>query len=394
MDALPNWEYWLDEFLENHDNETWLERYDHYVDDTLLIALGVPRRALDGITGVLSIYKRRLEQGHYKKLQLMLQRALLVAQNLNDSAMQSELWHMLGDMQVRQGLARSAALALEHARVRAADRVDEAEDRMNLLKIYMAIIRLQLYRRDPAFRPRHIGTAIKLARELKSPDVLPELYQALVYVYCSRGEIRRAEYYARRALKLWEKQGNTTEMAHTAYVLGSACRHQAHDLKKARHYLDMAGDLYARTNARSQYFLITYEQGTLLLEKKEYAEALLWLDDTLREYHLLGQEREIHLAILQHARGTALMYMGRYDEALELFDTAEAIWQKHGDEYSLAKLCNDRGYIALLQKQYAAARDYLHQALQTCEKLEQAADVTTLQEIIQGNLKDLDAASP
>jgi CHAT domain-containing protein/Tfp pilus assembly protein PilF len=109
-----------------------------------------------------------------------------------------------------------------------------------------------------------------------------------------------------------------------------------------------------------------YQEGSLLLQKADYAEALTRLEAALRIYRGLGSRADEGAVLNQIGR--AHRRMGHYARALEFFQQSLSIWQETDDQFSEAITLNNIALAYVGLGKYTQALEYLQQALALKQK--------------------------
>jgi tetratricopeptide (TPR) repeat protein len=379
---------WLSRATHHHQDFAWLSENIEEIYEALRADIHRPPTLHRAIDTLLLIYPYLLTRNDLHRWTMLLDDALSEATDrLRDETMQMRLYQHIGQSYTRLGQPQTARVAFGAALVRA----EEQKLHDSMLKAYIGLFQIQMYRQVSDFTPELIQKALALANTHSDWAVRAALYQAIAFGYNYRRETMMTLGYGQTAYAYYNALGNKAEMARTAYELASACR-QAKRFDQAQRFLEQAKTLYAQTHEKLQYTLTTYEQGAVYVEQGLYEEAEQWMTTALDELvRLEPPHYKVHSVAVCY-QGLALAQIGlkKYDEARSNLEIALGMWQRLDNKYELASTLNALGYITGRQGQKEAALEDFRKALRLCDELPDSASKHYLIDNLRASIRELE----
>lgn len=298
------------------------------------------------------------ELSEYDQALLIIHKSLSLRKHIGDSLLIAECWKFLGTTHRSMSSIDSAEYYLAHVK-RIATTYTDPE-----LLIFHLINEGEL-----SFAKGDMLNTIKAyqeALEMLSQHKFKR-YQALTLkrigqVYDQLGDFERSNNYFLQALSLEEELQSIHEVARSYALIGWGYAHQR-NYDQADQYAKKSIAIMRHVNDKVGIAYVHNLMGTLALEQKEYANALIYFDSALsvrRTYHLAVYE-----ASTLENKGYVFEALNRSAEALAVHQQASAIYTRTNNLRRLAKSLNNIGVVYLEEKKFNEAERFINKALYT-----------------------------
>lgn len=363
---------WLEEVKHHYANHEWLTANRNKLYKTILRALIFDPAVDCAIEALVLVYPHyALTSTDFRRWSLLLQDALVQAQNIKDNTAQTQLWMQIGQGFILSGNYKTARGAFENALRRA----EESEVMEMVMAAYIGLLEIQSLRHANDFMPGLVGNALKFSEQVSSLQLKAALHQVLAIIYTQRGEIRQALEHGQMAYAYWGKLDNKMEMDRMAYIMAHAYR-VIWRIDLAERFLDlMTHAQYARHDG-----LRFYLKGVIRLDCQDYRAALKFLSSALEKFVQL--ELPHHIASTYHALGLAQTGLRQYGEARLNLEIATRLWLELENTYEYGSALQALGYLEVCEGKKMDARNKLAQALDICKKLLKTPLRQELEELI------------
>lgn len=205
---------------------------------------------------------------------------------------------------------------------------------------------------------KQLQAAAQLLEQIEGEDALglaASVNNALGRLAHDRGQLAEAQGFLERAVAMRRVHGPAVTLADNLHDLGNLFRASG-AFERALACYDEALDLLQGTGHRLNRAQIHFSRGVLHFSRREYALA----EAVFREIDLpfLRETGNLHLqAMILVSLGNALLYQGRYGEAVDMLRTAVALWEQLEDDLELANAIGSLGeaLVGLGEKEKAGA---------------------------------------
>ncbi len=223
------------------------------------------------------------------------------ARRTSEPELSSELWERVGELRTVSGDATGAVAAFQRA-------IDAADSSETAARIHRKTAGACLAQHDPAGAEEHLAAAEALATD---PGERARLVALRANQAWARGELDRAEEFARDARPLVEAHGEPDDVAAVdetfaiiSHIRGDWRRGLATEIERASTAGPQLGRVYDIHHCIGQYHL--YSDG-LARNVEDYAREVL----ALAERHDAGRAQAFAWCLL----GESLLLHGRWDES-------------------------------------------------------------------------------
>ncbi len=155
-------------------------------------------------------------------------------------------------------------------------------------------------------------------------------------------------------------------------IADEANRVAREDVSRAEHLASLAGWLAEAIDDDFCRARATRSAANMMVLRGKNDEALAELSRALDLFRRLGVEKEIAATLSSSLQ--PLIYLGRYEEALENADEARAIAIRIDDDLLLSRIAINSGNILHRQDRFLEATQHYQQGLETLKRLGQARD--------------------
>jgi tetratricopeptide (TPR) repeat protein len=319
---LINAQYWHAYVSDKATDISALDSERELVIKAIAFALDI-REAWPSVYGLLVTYASYMERrGHWETWQQLLNRAVKIAQKIEDITAVITLSALLARLLQRQSQLKQAS------------------------GYYHQVIRLA----------RHSKNLYEEARACTN----------LGYLYVEDGHWYRAEALCCHALIMFEAINSDHGRAHTENHLGLLYTRQ-YLWDKAQHYLERACALWQATEDHHGLMRGFINLGMLYDHMRHPREALFFLEKALQEAQLTGEEVEI--GKIYKNMSVAYQQNGESVQAEKYAWQAEVIFRRFSNTLDLALTWINLGLIYIDQQKWKEAREYLEAALESCRNL-------------------------
>lgn len=203
--------------------------------------------------------------------------------------------------------------------------------------------------------------ALPLCQSASSRDLEGDCLNLLSVIYIRLADYEKAAKYANLCYELDKEEGNPDKISSSLNTL-AAIYMSARQPKEAEKYV-LKGIEYSQKADNPQRRAVLYGMASEVYhalgdEQKSYDNALLAYEIEVR----LDQKKKIPIRQAQMA--SALIGLGRNDEAKTLLLQAIPAFRENGNRQSLGISCNQMGELLLNEHQNDSAARYFDEALQ------------------------------
>lgn len=251
-----------------------------------------------------------------------------------------ELWQQL--------LTRAIATAQQRG---------DAEHEITLTAL---LARLYQRRGEAAAMVRAYRRVIRLARRHNHRFELGRACSNLGYHYITSGYWWRAGLLSYYALAIFDELQSNHGRAHTHNHLGILFTRQ-YEWEKAKEHLLSACTIWQKS--QDQYGLMRGHGnlGALYNEMANYEDAIAHSMLALELAQILGEEPLIGTFAVNISLGN--LKIDNVQQAKSFADLAEQVFKKYADQHGLAQIAHTNGLIAIHEKNYLQAHNYVDAAL-------------------------------
>lgn len=383
---------WLRYIYNQGEDLGWLSAYENELVGVLRRGIYTPSEFKDAIHLLIKVFPYFITTRLHTEIWLpILISALVQAQDLKNNDLQARLSCCLGETYLKSGKHRSSHASFQLALERAAEgKTDEL-----IVAAYTGLFRLQWFDREHLLNQTLVKHALEVTQRLdKSALALSAaLHDALAFAYVQVGDTAQAIGHAQTAYFQSLRTGIPNDIGHAAYTTAMCYRVAAlfsqvkHCLTQADYFLTQARSILAQTDQKWQHVLLTYEQGILYLQSKDYEAAEQWLTLTLAEAQGLGIL--YHIAIAHHALGLVQTSLKKFDDARESLQQALGLWKEMNNIFEHLSLLQALGYLEGLAGNKEIALHHLTTAEEACQKLDPTTFRALLLARIRGSIVEL-----
>lgn len=358
---------WLEAFQRNQHDDYWLGQHGEEIYHAIQQSLASPPKfdiATELLVKAFPYYAlNRLDITRWVNLLID---AMLVAQELGDIGLRTRLMEHIGSGRLAEGHFDTAHFAylyvLEHAH--------DYDNPDIELAAHTGLIWLQtIYQGKPSSHNETvIENALQLAQVAKNPATIARLHHALTSVYTQQQCPEKALQFGQMAYTHWHIANDKVEQAKTAYSLAAVYR-MMNRFELADAYLEIAEDVFSRTNYRRQYTLTIYERGVLRWKQEKYEEAAQWLELAWKE--AVGVGINFHIAAAAHTLGRVYLKLKDLDKARESLKSAALIWDELDNKYEQTSVMCHFIRLERLGGNLEAAREWGIRARLICAQITQ-----------------------
>ncbi len=148
------------------------------------------------------------------------------------------------------------------------------------------------------------------------------------------------------------------------------------DLDRAARLAQAAGWLAELLDDDAARALAVRCRGHMFFARGQHAEALECYEATLELLERCNDELSVARTLSSGLQ--ALIYLGRYERALDWAGRARTIFERHGDELRLARLSSNIGNILFRQDRHCEALEYYQAALEPLRRLGEPRDLAAV----------------
>ena len=174
-----------------------------------------------------------------------------------------------------------------------------------------------------------------------------------------------AEARYKKVLEVFKKQGNEYAMALTYHELGILTQEQR-NFATAKDWFKKALAIFERYGNKHVVALTYHELGILAQEQQDFATAEVWYKKALMIDE--RQNNEYGMASTYYQLGITAQKRQDFSAAEAWYKKALAIDEKIGNEYGVAGTYHELGTLAQEQRDFSAAEAWYKKSLETFEK--------------------------
>lgn len=253
--------------------------------------------------------------------------------------------------------------ALDHYRRAAA-----VDDKQDDLLAYSNIMIGNVYRTLARFDSAHYYYAkgIGILDKYPSPIFRAFAYKSLARLYVIQWKNNEAEFYFKKAQKIYQDEHNKRGISETWFFLSDVYKNLT-DYKLADNCLNKGCEI--AENIKNDYLLILCykNRGDYFYHLGEYLKSLEVLFKALEI--LKTKEQPQLLASLYDQLGVIYEELGQHDVALKYYFDALKINERIGIKYEMAKLYGEVGWIYKNQLNFKQAKAYMDKSLKIREEI-------------------------
>lgn len=287
---------------------------------------------------------------------------LLVADDLRNPDLQSQLWLAYADFMMRAGQHKMASRAAEIGTAFLPDRSEPDID-MRRAQASLLLIRAQQPVSSKATTIRLIARALKYARSANNSELKARVYQTLGHIYVVEEDYKPAIGFTELALNLWKSLDNELGRIDCMINLARIARmeNRFEEMNALLQEISLDPD---SPNGHQQFMNRMYEEAAFHLELAHYdsaEETIKWVIEYLETMNMpraMGVAKQT-LALIQISQQ-------RFDLAEDTLTKVDEIWNKHEYVYGQADVCVARCYLERMRKQEQRAIEWLDRAERIC----------------------------
>lgn len=359
---------WLRYLQNDNRDRSWLLAYE----DTLinLIRQGLSREVEyhETVDLLMQLFPYFVKvHAHIEAWSPLLMDALLPAQDLQDNALQLQVFRWMGEIFLKDGKHQSAnrvfSIALERA--------DAGHSKEVLVAVYAGLFKLQWFDVNHKAFQSLVHHASGIALTLHDPLLHIELYDSLALAFARLGDFSSALGYGQTAFVIAHYRADAAAVAHTAYTLAAVYRQFAHQsqlstpLCLASEFLEIARASIAHTEYAWQYSLLAYEQAGIYHQLGDFEAAESWFKQALDEALRLNLPQ--YVVVARHGLGLSQGRLGRYEPAranllaaLDLWTNLKNHFEQANTHYALADLEYAAGNHAFARQHLLSASEIVN----------------------------------
>ena len=190
-------------------------------------------------------------------------------------------------------------------------------------------------------------------------------YHQLGMIAEEQRDFASAEQWYRKALAIFEKQGNEHGAASTYHQLGMIAEEQR-DFASAEQWYRKALAIFEKQGDEHGAALTYHQLGMIAQEQRDFASAEQWYRKALAIKEKQGNEHGA--AITYHQLGTLALQRRDPDAAEQWYRKALAVKEKQGDEHGAAMTYHQLGTLAQQRRDPDAAEQWYRKALAISER--------------------------
>jgi len=368
------------------DDSMWIVEHKDEIALRLPTYINDIQWANSAINSVNFITPLFLEIYEYKKASELVETALESPFMDNIAILELELEQHFGTAELQRGhVNRAEELLFKNLR-----RLDTSKQSIELLRIYVNLVRLRVYRQEFAFDEKLLDEIILMGRRLHFP--MGDIYATVALAYFGHGMEEKMQYYVDKANREYAiDYGEYPE----ASMLGIAqmyfhiaiTQRVTNKIELAEKNLLKAADAFAKTSYHMQYVNVLYETAQIYICKGKYKIARQWIDKAIEEYYQHPDPNPYHEAMLEHSKGLILYYLRKYSTAVKHFHNASISWNNMHHTYNYALSLNALGSAQIKLERPLEAINNLQQARGLCATTDNAY-ATRLLDTIDININD------
>ncbi|HTE31510.1 MAG TPA: tetratricopeptide repeat-containing sensor histidine kinase [Chryseolinea sp.] len=202
----------------------------------------------------------------------------------------------------------------------------------------------------------------------KHPNQIYEAfaYKSLSRLYVIQWKNREAEFYLRKAQKIYDATGNIRGQAEVWFYLSDVNKNLT-DYELADAYQVKGCEVAHQTNVDFLILLCYKNQGDYYFHLGDQLKALEMLFKAMDI--LKSKEQPQLLASIYGQLGEVYEEQGQHDVSLKYYFDALKIWERMGVKYEMAKLYSEIGWIYKNQLDFAQAKAYMDKSLVIREEI-------------------------
>lgn len=210
------------------------------------------------------------------------------------------------------------------------------------------IMFLGRYLKQIEMMPEHlIADATHYARTIGDAYCNNKLHQALAFIYKARREADLALKHGFIAYEYWNTLGDPLEKGLSAYAISTSYQLQE-QFTAAQTWITRAANDFAQTEYLWQHGYIALATASLKIWMAEFDVALQWASIALEEFERV--DSPVHVATSYHYMGIAHTYLKNYgtsaeylEQALDMYEALDQMGEYWHTQHSLAFLEAKRG---------------------------------------------------
>ena len=329
-------------------------------------------KAVDVLASAKKLYSR---EGASKALPEY-ERALALFQKEGDRKGEAVTIGLIGNCYKKLGQHVKALDYLQRALAMKRDLGDRLEEGKTLNHIGLFYQEISDYAK--ALEP--LNGALAIARELTDHPLEAAALNNLGLVYDETGDYRRSLEVYNRALELYRGSEPSEAMANTIGNIGG--RHLLlGEYAEALPYYQQALEIDQKLELKPSIALDLENIGLALVGQGKNREAIQNLDRAIALAHEGGLQKVE--ADCRKAKASALLQLGRYNEALEQYNQALQVYRQVGlnsepeFKQNLVEGLGDLGNLEIRLGDVASAERDFHRAIEVAEEIKHPRGVTT-----------------
>jgi serine/threonine protein kinase/tetratricopeptide (TPR) repeat protein len=185
-------------------------------------------------------------------------------------------------------------------------------------------------------------------------------------IYSAKGQYDDAQTYFERALELRDKGKIPAEIAETLHNLAETSLKRGHYTAALSYYL-RATESWRNAGDKRGVAIESYSMGGVFEAQGRYSAALKAKGEALATFRELG-DRSFWMAEILSGYGSALVQIGRGDEAVASLEEASALARELKNEALRAQILNIHADRLYYRGDLKGARDLVEQALQAASR--------------------------
>lgn len=159
----------------------------------------------------------------------------------------------------------------------------------------------------------YLDSALLIFKDLNDKEGISETLINYGWYYLEEGEYNKSIKYLEESIEIFNESNNTQKIRAFNYLSNDYIR--LNDLEKAEEYIQKAYDLQKESNNFDSFISILSTYSSILLEKKNYHEAIKILEDG-RKFTKLAKNKFLESSLL-HSLGNIYFEKENYDKAIE-----------------------------------------------------------------------------
>lgn len=375
---------WLRQLSDHDGDDRWLAAHEQELLEAVQQGIYMSHAFHDAVEILLQTFPYfALVLHHVETWSEPLFSALIQAQDLRDNELQIRIFTQLGESYLTKGKSSAAHDAFQIALGRA----QEGQFQEMMLAAYIGLIRTLYRSSTPGDDPGLVTKALALNKHVHDLSLKAALHQSILLLYLRVTEMSaEAVGHGQMAYVYWHYLENELEMAKTAYLLAAAYR-WAGQVTSAERWLQYTSAQFERTPYKRQYALLSCEEGTLHLHRKNYEAAEQWFNLTLGEATQIGAVD--YTAMAYQGLGVAQIGLKHYQEARTNLSQAIEYWRNLGDYFELASVHHAMGWLEAECKRLDIAHTWFAKALEICSQIPHTDQRTWMEKYIRDTVDEV-----